>query len=1199
MSLAPAHFPSALSSGSTVPPVAGIEGIGVSRKQPRSRACPPRRIELRPLLLACLIVHAPSAEATVILKDDFSAYGTSSTNLNLHLPATNGAALPTSLIRQSGSVGAWRYTEQGADANTQIGNPSTQAGQAGAPGYADYLLLAYTGQVASNLPIGESLAQGLPLSISFDLGTALPPGYDDSAWWAAFRLGALGEAYPVIGSAPGFAFLYRINKGVQVFTTNAAPVELSGATGNHFTLVFSDPAGSGSAFAGKGSKVALYNGTTLLGAFDTAQLTQSYMNFSVQNAFASLDNLVVETGVPAFLTDRFRITDSRFDFTAGKLGLTWNSEPGKTYRITRSAALSGPWTAVGEEIDAAAVITSTAVDFTQGDKGFYRVETAVPGPLVFDGTQVRHDVANKRIVLSDATGKLQLRLGYDRRCLLDRVQVNGRETIAPLTGACTGILVGGNWVTTRALTKSPLVTVNGGDVTLQNIEFASGGVSVRETWLFHTGPAGIDWTITRQYLTGGTLDDSYFPGWDFAGATTWTAGLLDTGGVAWSRFLGPGTSFGTHCGSVDFWKGADGLKIATSPVNGAQLASRFSHQPGGALTFAQSVNPQPLATRHLLHRFISGMDVWAPFQAVPGTLQTRLHLQATDAKAGRNRGDLKGLDGESVQDVLDTIARYGVIDRRLVGGNGWLSGYICLHEPFFGQMALAIADPAFTANLASSLDAWRDHALQPSGRVYSRWHHDSGDNVAPGTYDPVTGYYDCGWGVLLDSQTDYPINVAEQFDLTGDKPWLQGQKEPCERALNWLLARDSDGDGLVEALTDSHTQQKSSDWIDIVWASGENALVNAKLYYALELWAEREEILGDTAQAATYRTAAAKLKSAFIKPVSQGGFWDPAKGWFIYWRNKDGSLHGNNLVTPVNFCAVAYGLCTDDQRQRVLSGIETRMRQENLFHWPLCFLPFAADEGGGGPFPTYENGDIFLSWGEVAVRAYAGYDPAIAVAYVKRLLTQYQTDGLSAQRYFRATQQATGDDILAGNCMTVVGLYRDIYGVRPQWNRLMVDPHLTPALEGTRLVYPLRGQSYSLLLGAARSSVTVDGFTATSSAPFAVNPAADRVSWYSGVTDQPSLTIVREPSTAIALTIQSWPATGIRQWTESIGTGAALTHAIHGLTPSASYTLTIDGVTASTLIADLTGTVTFQSAAPDPTDRNFTLAPSDGNDAGR
>ena len=33
----------------------------------------------------------------------------------------------------------------------------------------------------------------------------------------------------------------------------------------------------------------------------------------------------------------------------------------------------------------------------------------------------------------------------------------------------------------------------------------------------------------------------------------------------------------------------------------------------------------------------------------------------------------------------------------------------------------------------------------------------------------------------------------------------------------------------------------------------ENALVNAELYYALSLWADAEEVLGDGARAAEYR----------------------------------------------------------------------------------------------------------------------------------------------------------------------------------------------------------------------------------------------------------------------------------------------------------------------------------------------------------
>ena len=67
-------------------------------------------------------------------------------------------------------------------------------------------------------------------------------------------------------------------------------------------------------------------------------------------------------------------------------------------------------------------------------------------------------------------------------------------------------------------------------------------------------------------------------------------------------------------------------------------------------------------------------------------------------------------------------------------------------------------------------------------------------------------------------------------------------------------------------MTDSCKEQRGSDWIDIIWASYENALVNAELYHALELWAGAEVTLGDPAQAATYRDFAARLKTSFNRP---------------------------------------------------------------------------------------------------------------------------------------------------------------------------------------------------------------------------------------------------------------------------------------------------------------------------------------------
>ena len=72
-------------------------------------------------------------------------------------------------------------------------------------------------------------------------------------------------------------------------------------------------------------------------------------------------------------------------------------------------------------------------------------------------------------------------------------------------------------------------------------------------------------------------------------------------------------------------------------------------------------------------------------------------------------------------------------------------------------------------------------------------------------------------------------------------------------------------------------QQKASDWLDIVWASFENAFVNAQMYEALNLWAECESLLGDSGKSDYYLKLAARLKTQFNKSVDEGGFWSDKK----------------------------------------------------------------------------------------------------------------------------------------------------------------------------------------------------------------------------------------------------------------------------------------------------------------------------------
>ena len=496
----------------------------------------------------------------------------------------------------------------------------------------------------------------------------------------------------------------------------------------------------------------------------------------------------------------------------------------------------------------------------------------------------------------------------------------------------------------------------------------------------------------------------------------------------------------------------------------------------------------------------------------------------------------------------------------------------------------------------------------------SRWAHAKGDEI-PGTYDEH-GFYEAQWGILWDSQPGYVTNVAELFDFAGDLDWVRAQRATCEKVLGLALSRDSNGNGLLECMNTSHAEAKGSDWIDVVWAAFENGFVNAEMHNALLLWADVEETLADadavalaeaeraakfvamppkeneppggcrarqreqarktaatagarraameeeTAAAEKCRAAAARIKEAFNRPLSEGGLWDPEKGWYAYWRDQDGSVHGDNFVVPVNLMAVAYGLCDDRARKAsILDQLEAVMQREDLFFWPLCVYSYQPDEAYkvNWPFPNYENGDLFLAWGEVAMRAYADYKPEIGVKYLKKVLDQYNRDGLAFQRYRRGSQKGEGNDILANNIQPVTGLYRDIYGIQPRHDRLHLDPHLTPDLLGTQVNYTLRGESYRIAFEADHTKVSTGTVSLTApTGAFSVSTTEHGVKYFRGRDKVCTLSVGTCASVPLDVHVEELPD-GIKWSIGPTGEQVELYQSVNGMNPDKVYDNLVNG----------------------------------------
>lgn len=781
-------------------------------------------------------------------------------------------------------------------------------------------------------------------------------------------------------------------------------------------------------------------------------------------------------------------------------------------------------------------------------------------------------------------GKIKMLLDCSAGAGITSISINGHEVVNAADGMYTSVTIGNKTYTSLQLLSKPIVVQQPSGIIIKNIKYGTEGLTVSETWNFIKSKNNIAWKITRSFSNNASLDVSASPVINFESIHTWDGAFQGYGGLAWFYlFTDKPTSYGVHSRSSSFWssKNKNGLDITvTSPGN--QVAMTYKRTKDDRLSYTISLSgkefvPKQDSDTHR-RRFIRGDGtVWEAVPVKKGTQSQQITFAYVNTDEQYDRGTMPGVNKSQVSAVLNTIARIGVIDSLHYGGNSWATPYgpICLHEQYIAQLGLGINDERYLNGYKACLDFYRDHAFKADGRVYPRWAY-TNEDAAPGQFNKY-GFYEAQWGVLMDSNPDFVSNVADLFDLTGDKTWVHGQQAACEKALDWILKRDVNHNYLVEMMNGNQDEQKSSDWIDIVWASFENAFVNAKLYHALMKWSAIEHVLGNNAKAKYYADFAARLKTSFNKPTSQGGFWDEEKKCYIHWRDNRNEIHGLNMVTPVNFMAITYGICDQPERQKaILDGIEAQMQQEKLFFWPITMTSYAPGECRKDqlPFPSYENGDLFLSWGSIGVAAYAKYQPAIALKYVKNVLAQYGKDGLAFQRYSRKDQSGQGDDILAGNSLSIVGLYQSIYGVNPLYNRLLLDPHLTPELNGTVLKYHFHNQLLKISLNMNDYTISDGKFQLTADQQFGFSSSGNQLTYFNGDDALPSLAISHFGG--ITVNINSWNDQH-KEWTTTLKHGDKnnVSYTIAQLPPRTAYKLSVNGKLFNTLHSSANGTISI------------------------
>ena len=210
---------------------------------------PSRVRDLMAVVLVWLAGHQSRAQQ-LLVSDNFNSASFSAAGFNATLAADQqGLVAPV----------AYTVTTAGQDWQAQHGNGGMML-LAGDAGYGA------TASLNDNFATLANLANS-PLQITFD-------GYVDSTTtpgcWLSFAIGSAPNIYGFYSSAR-FGILPTWDGALQVW---AGGSQIQGTThsGNNYTIVLANTAGTGSAFNGTGSVARLYNGTTLVNTYSLSQL---------------------------------------------------------------------------------------------------------------------------------------------------------------------------------------------------------------------------------------------------------------------------------------------------------------------------------------------------------------------------------------------------------------------------------------------------------------------------------------------------------------------------------------------------------------------------------------------------------------------------------------------------------------------------------------------------------------------------------------------------------------------------------------------------------------------------------------------------------------------------------------------------------------------------------------------------------------
>ncbi|HEY5583697.1 MAG TPA: RICIN domain-containing protein [Ruminiclostridium sp.] len=711
----------------------------------------------------------------------------------------------------------------------------------------------------------------------------------------------------------------------------------------------------------------------------------------------------------------------------------------------------------------------------------------VPQVSVYAAT-VSNDTTNKVVTMTGSNYKMIF--NYNAKVKITSFVVNGRETLDS-AGMYSVVKNSGTWVTTETLGTSPSVSVNGSVVT------ATFSTSVaNETWTFTCSDANISLKLSRTYNGAYTVNMQGTPmihwtpslfeniRWKDSAGNFPIAGKANNLGRADKKWIVAGDNLNTNIAvgqeQVSFSMlsndaNATALKVDTTTNHDTLDRGRVTQlrrTSSGALQTAieTSASNMTYATGSAPWGYTTGAngaldmygmgrsdggDIFSNVSVSNGQNDTVTMVFSPDNYSNYyDIGTINGIDGKELSHVINDLARFVVMDKRMGGffGCAQTKASILTSELDWVPQVFSIfpGDNSKAINsLKSSLDLIRQYCVGANGSV---------NGSTPGA-ELMTWGYD-----HPDQWSGYVLGAVRAYYLSGDTSWLQTMKTSMENVISYEVATFCDQNHYYFVKNHQLDFQFAE---NCYWEQSRGTYCSyctAQLYDSMVKFAQLERnVLNDTTKAAQYESIAATIKANYSRNVSDGGFWSTDTNSVLM-----GTGNADVRYIPAQAQAVKTDIISADKKKAIAQGVEAEVAYYNgkfhPFNWttirPAYVQGLAQYTPGGedGGWYPCSDGDFYAAF------PYLG-DRSKMQDYIKNYLDisatgngfygngAYARDGVTDVGYERW---------FTSQVMPVYGLYTYAYGFQPQYNELVIAPFISPSMVGSTVKYTWRGQTISV-----------------------------------------------------------------------------------------------------------------------------------------